>query len=55
MSRFWAEVVAQLAERSLQTQEIHGLIPDISKNFMNIVCQLYFRKDEKARLKTKLS
>ena len=31
-----AMMVAQLAKQLLPTSEMHGLIPDISKNFINI-------------------
>ena len=42
-----AVVVAQLAERSLPTQEIRGSSPDIGNELFRMhICQLISRKDE---------
>ena len=42
-----AVVVAQLAERSLPTPEIHGSNPDIGNiSIVKFICQLLSRKDE---------
>ena len=45
----WAVVVAQLVERLLSTQEIHGLYPDIGK-ILPSNCTIQKTKIKKKRL-----